>query len=57
MGEDLEHALRYRNRAEELRIQADHVKTEDVRASLLSAAADFERLAIFYEKSASPARG
>jgi hypothetical protein len=53
MADHFNHALRYRNRAEELRIQADQMKVEDVRAALLRLAAEFDRLAVFHESSAA----
>jgi hypothetical protein len=43
-------ALRYRNRAEELRIKAEQMKNEHARASLLKLAAELDEMANFHEE-------
>ena len=45
MPPDVEKILHYRNRAEELRVQAEQVKTISARQSLLKMAADYDRMA------------
>ena len=54
MAEELETALRYRHRAEEIRQIAEETKDPKMRATLFSVAADYEKMANTLERIAGP---
>ena len=51
MNDEEQKAAWYRQKAEELRVEAESAKTPEIRESLLKIAQTYEELAIYYEKS------